>query len=287
MRQVLGSPVHGPAGTEQVEAFREHLRRSRIALDLVQGQTATGVTVVCATLLLPGGAALLMPAPFDCVGDDLEALVATGRESLRRLTRSGLHFIQMLPDASDRAHQALAERLGFARLTRLHYLERGAVFPWVDPPPADEVSWECYSEALHARFADVVAATYRESLDCPELTALRPIDDALASHKAAGEFDPRLWELAIIDGAPAGCVLLGRLGLRRLVELVYMGVAPEFRRRGVGALLLRRAIRQARRIDAGGLTLAVDERNTPALQLYARFSFERVSSREAYLLAAR
>jgi ribosomal protein S18 acetylase RimI-like enzyme len=126
-------------------------------------------------------------------------------------------------------------------------------------------------------------ATYNDSLDCPELTGLRPIEDILAGHRAAGQFDPRLWELFLVDDEPAGCLLLAPLHTAPSLEVVYMGVVPEHRGRGVGDALLRRALQQCREHGARLLTLAVDGRNAPAKRLYERFGLKTVARRDAYL----
>jgi ribosomal protein S18 acetylase RimI-like enzyme len=67
------------------------------------------------------------------------------------------------------------------------------------------------------------------------------------------------------------------------MEVVYLGVAPEWRRRGVGKLLLRRALEQCRLVGTGQLTAVVDCRNDPARQLYAGFGFKPTAAREAYI----
>jgi ribosomal protein S18 acetylase RimI-like enzyme len=63
-----------------------------------------------------------------------------------------------------------------------------------------------------------------------------------------------------------------------------MGVVPEARRQGVGRELLHRALDAARRARAARLMLSVDERNTPARELYLRLGF-RGYDRRAVLLA--
>jgi ribosomal protein S18 acetylase RimI-like enzyme len=68
-----------------------------------------------------------------------------------------------------------------------------------------------------------------------------------------------------------------------VLELVYMGVMPAWRRRGVGTLLLRRALARCREVGAKEITVVVDVRNTPARRLYERFAFTTVAQREAHL----
>ena len=62
-----------------------------------------------------------------------------------------------------------------------------------------------------------------------------------------------------------------------------MGVHPAFRRQGLGRILLRRTLQQARRMNCRRLTVVVDGRNTVARRLYARFLLALVAQREAWL----
>ena len=62
-----------------------------------------------------------------------------------------------------------------------------------------------------------------------------------------------------------------------------MGVVAGRRRRGVGDLLLRRALQRCRESESRELTAVVDERNAPARQLYVRFGFMPIAAREAYI----
>jgi len=207
--------------------------------------------------------------------------LATTLAGLAGLGTRGLHYAQVLSESEAGGLRTLLEQVGFRRLTRLVYLDRDAIYPWVEPP--SDVVWTGYSSETHSLFADVVSATYRDSRDCPELTGLRPIDDILASHQASGRFDPGLWEVATVNGRAAGCLLLARLPRRSALELVYMGVVPEFRRQGIGRLLLRRAFQQCRIGQIRRLTVVVDDRNEPAKRLYAEFGLTAVAFREAWL----
>ena len=63
-----------------------------------------------------------------------------------------------------------------------------------------------------------------------------------------------------------------------MVELVYMGLVPESRGRGLGRRVLEAAIDQARRCGASQMILAVDRNNVPARTLYGRAGFSWVLS---------
>jgi ribosomal protein S18 acetylase RimI-like enzyme len=243
-------------------------------------------TALLLVLLVPGNTAIAMfPAPeeYGIRADDQQRLIDAG---LERLADRRLHYVQALVEPDATGKRNLLEASGFRHLTQLIYLQRAARYPVFDPPGSEEASWIRYSRHLHANFAKMIRATYEDSQDCPELADLRPVEAVIASHKAAGEFNPALWEIALIDGEHAGCVLLAPLGHGSLLELVYMGVVPGWRRRGVGRLLLRRALAHCDALGIDRLTAAVDARNHTARQLYSRFGFRPMAAREAYINAS-
>ena len=107
----------------------------------------------------------------------------------------------------------------------------------------------------------------------------------IAGHKAAGEFDPRLWHLLCAEGhdEPLGVLLLARSARSDALELVYLGVTPAARGQGLGELMMRQALAVAAASGCGLLSLAVDARNAPALKLYYRSGMSRVCTRVALL----
>ena len=262
-------------------AFEQYVRTTpATSLAWTAGTGPDGPVV--AALLLPGRTGLLLVpdvAPRGAAGPHVALIAhALAQPALRQL-----HYVQALiePDATGRA--ALLSAAGFRRLTTLDYLHRRVTYPWCDSPRAADLTWSAYSAPARGDFAAAILASYVDSADCPELTGLRPIDDVLAAHQSSGQFTPELWQLARLGGAPAGCVLLAPLPGTRLVDLVYMGVAPAFRRRGVGRLLLQRALELCRARQAAGLTVVVDHRNTAARRLYEGFALQCMVQREAYL----
>jgi ribosomal protein S18 acetylase RimI-like enzyme len=66
-------------------------------------------------------------------------------------------------------------------------------------------------------------------------------------------------------------------------ELSYVGVAPAARRRGHGRALVRKAIAEAHSAGADTLTVSVDARNAPALDLYESLGFAEFDRRDVYL----
>ncbi len=196
----------------------------------------------------------------------------------------GLHLAQVLIDPGDASSIALYQNCGFEKLAELTYLHRtvrGAKYPLLP----EGHHWTFYSPQTHGAFGRAIAASYAGSLDCPALNGRRGMEDVIAGHKSAGEFDPRLWHLLYADGhdEPLGVLLLARSAQSDALELVYLGIAPAARGQGLGALMMRQALAVAGASGCGLLSLAVDARNAPALKLYYRSGMSRVCTRVALL----
>jgi ribosomal protein S18 acetylase RimI-like enzyme len=195
----------------------------------------------------------------------------------------GVHLAQVLLDPSDLPSQDLYGACGFAMLAELIYLQapgrRGNDYS----AETAGLTWRAYVPGNHAQFAQVIAQSYEESLDCPALNGRRDIEDIVAGHKAAGEFEPRLWRLLCHGERPLGVLLLARSRHSDVLELVYLGLTPEARGRGLADVLLAAALHAVREESCACLSLAVDSRNTPALKLYYRHGLSHVCSKLALI----
>lgn len=207
---------------------------------------------------------------------------------LRRVISAGRHrgvlLYQVLVPPESEEDALVLGPAGFERLAELVYLERPSTLP---VPPFREpggITWTCYDQSVHPLFAEVIQATYEGSLDCPRLSGVRKIENILASHKAAGEFDPRRWFVVNFREHPVGCLLLARVPNRSALELVYMGLCPQARGQGLGKILLRRAVETALGAGLAYVTLAVDAGNTPACALYRWFGFYEATRRQTWIL---
>ncbi len=85
--------------------------------------------------------------------------------------------------------------------------------------------------------------------------------------------------IAETDDSPAGFALVRRI--LDEAELLLLAVAPPFRRRGVGAALLRAVINDCRMMDMATLHLEVRSGN-PAVRLYGDHGFVQVGHRRGY-----
>lgn len=186
------------------------------------------------------------------------------------------------------------ERAGFRRLATLGYLRRrsprvrkqahapaGSDAAFADLP--EGVTVEQWREGMDDEFMLALDRSYADTLDCPELCGLRETADVLASHKAAGEFHPALWTLVRDRGEPAGAMLFSPHSQHTHIELVYLGIAPSLRGKGLAKLLLEHGLRALQKRPERVVTCAVDQRNEPAKRLYRNAGFEQFAERVAYI----
>jgi len=245
-------------------------------------RTADGLAGVQACVPLPGAAGLVwLPgvAPEQAGTDLAERLTAAGLGWLRR---RGAKFAQALADSDGRAAVAPLLRAGFRRVTQLVYL-RHDLSDVLRPSPSPRFRLEPVSAANQAAFEDTLLGSYEGTLDCPELNGRRTIAEILEGHRAQGKWRPDHWRLAFDRETPAGILLLADLEDTAGWDLSYLGVTPSFRRIGLGRWLSLVALEAARDAGAPQLTVAVDQRNLPALRLYESVGFERVQVKEVYL----
>jgi len=200
------------------------------------------------------------------------------RGAVRASAEDGARFIQAVAEPEGRSPLARAiARAGMERLAVLAYLRRKVTAADARTAGPKGIVWKRWTAWRRRKFARTIARTYEGSLDCPAMAGLRTAQDALATHRATGVFRAGAWHLAIEGGEAVGVVLASEVEGRG--DLVYLGVVPEARGRGVGRALLGQAIRDTARMGLPALGLAVDTENGPAWQLYAGAGFKEVRRR--------
>ena len=190
---------------------------------------------------------------------------------------------QVLLDPADSAAGDLYLARGFRQMAELQYLQAELRRDYPPPPLPAGLDWVNYSAAEHPTFAATIIETYRDSLDCPGLNGVRDIEDVIAGHKSSGEFDPSLWFALREAGRPVAVLLLSRTAHAGTTELVYLGLVPAARGRGLGDVVMRQALHAVAAQGPGTFALAVDAGNAPALRLYHRHGLRRVGSKLAMM----
>jgi len=197
---------------------------------------------------------------------------------------SGVHLAQGLLEPEEGGASSALRMAGFEQMGRLLYMKRAwkPVEPAGDdwPPDVEVRGWRVGDDAA---LITALRRTYEGTLDCPELCGLRQGEDIVASHRATGRFDPSLWWLVLLEGEPEGALLLNPCPAQGHTELVYMGISPALRGRGLGERLLRHGLAAVKGRRERDVMCAVDERNEPARGLYRRLGFERIAARVALI----
>ena len=215
-------------------------------------------------------------------GEPCRTLDLLMEATLRRLAEENVRVVHALLEFATPDDNALLTRGGFERLADLLYLvSETRHFPATQPEGALE--FESCTPDNHDRLADIVEATYEDTLDCPAMNGVREIEDILSGYRATSNFRPELWMIVRNRGRDVGCLLLADHSEHENCELVYMGILPDTRGDGWGVVIARHAQWIARQLDRPRLVLAVDEANLPARNLYASIGFHGWDRRAVYL----
>jgi ribosomal protein S18 acetylase RimI-like enzyme len=279
--------VGGTGGDDHAAGLRflAYAREHGVRLDGLWARLGPGGRIAASVLAVPNaGRTAMLFATHPRRPADVGPMAALIDHACARIAGWDVALAQALLEPSEVLDQAAYRQAGFQDLAVLGYLELSLTD--ADPPPPswpDGVRIEPYREQLEGDLVRILESSYIDTLDCPRLRGLRRTADIMAGHKATGRFEPGLWTLLYVDGAPAGVLLLNAFPAQRTVELVYLGLAPPARGRGLGRALFRHGLRRLRGRGERTLTLAVDERNAPALGLY-RSEGMRLMVRRAALI---
>ncbi|QOV90543.1 GNAT family N-acetyltransferase [Humisphaera borealis] len=252
-------------------------RRSRLLWALLP-MLSPGRTALLLSPALPHGSAERLAA-----GELIEGMCA-------QLGIRDVLLTQALLDPADNTARDLFLAHRFEVMAELLYLAGEPRKRLTTPVLPPGMAWVGYTEQTHELFKQAIHATYENSLDCPGLNGVRDMEDVIAGHRAAGEFEPKLWRLLVELGPdasappkPLGVLLLSPIPQAGSVELVYLGLVPEARGRRLSDLLMRQAMIAVIEQGMSRLTLAVDARNVPALKLYYKHGMARAGSKLALM----
>ncbi|HZN34260.1 MAG TPA: GNAT family N-acetyltransferase [Pirellulaceae bacterium] len=220
--------------------------------------------------LLPGRAAVVWPPQFVTTADSSNSAIA-GRllnDLAVTLGARGAVLAQTLLAAGDRQSERMRAG-GFILAAELLYMAiETETIP--EQPPDLPFDLRCFSTGEEPALIALIDRTYQRTLDCPQIDGLRATADVVRGHRSVGQFRPELWQILLVEGREAGCLLVNLHPDVGHAELVYLGLAPEVRGRGYGWLLTRQAMWLARQARVDRLVLAVDAANRPAIAAYER-----------------
>ncbi len=248
--------------------------------------------VVAAAMVLsnPGRAGMIFYSAPAAPGVERRCLPQVIQACSREALARGLWFVQALmePQAKDEAQVVV--NAGFEFLAELVYMAwdlREAAADPVTTALEAQYDWRDLTQVSQAELSSVILETYKQSLDCPRLAGLRPMEDVLASHRACGMYRPQTWWVLYQQQRPAGCVLVSDYPHNDTADVVYLAVAPEFRGMSLARVMLGRAGRHAATRGMSTMTLAVDVNNIYARRAYNAQGFVDMASRHAYIFTGK
>jgi len=228
--------------------------------------------------LLPGKAATLWPAQVARDETDGAVVPALVDAAERQLAEGGAELCQALLSKDQTAAATQLAAASYQHPADLLYMtcEREH-FP-SEPPEFASFHLRPFQPGKEAELARLLDETYVGTLDCPAVNGLRSSLDVITGYQHVGQFSPSRW--LILESTAketfretAGCLLLARHAPHDTMEIVYVGVTPRFRRRGLGQKLTSHALWFAGQERASRLVLSVDAANEPAIAMYAAAGF--------------
>jgi ribosomal protein S18 acetylase RimI-like enzyme len=264
-----------------VDSFIEFTQKQRMSLDELWLALEHGQPIASA-LLAPsaGRTAILFLSPTITGDGAVEARLA---HEAARAQSGKVTLVQAILDPGQEAEAGALRAAGFRNLAHLIYMQRAtekrAAALNLDAG-YDMMNW---SEAHRGLFALAIQKSYEQTLDCPGLLGLRQMSDIIAGHMSSGQFVPELWSVVRHGGEPAAVMLINPAPPRRGAELVYLGVSPAERGRGLARRLVEYGLARVQQHGAASLSLAVDDQNTPALRLYRSLKFHAYARKRAMI----
>lgn len=278
------TPAQAIGARRSLRSWVKRVCTTGTSLDHLYGGFAADGRLIAAVLLVPqaGRTGLLFTAP-PARSSDVNALAQVVTICCEQAPLGQVSLAQALLSPQEQREAQALVAAGFQKLATLAYMQAQVPARPTAPPTPAGVELHPFTPDLTDQVIAGLEASYRQTRDCPALRGLRETRDVLSGHRAVGIFDASLWTLVRVGGQPAGVLLLNRIPAAGCVELVYLGVAPEHRGRGLGTVLLQRALCQCAERGESHLTLAVDTDNAPAMALYRRRGFTRTATRSVFI----
>lgn len=280
----LVARLGGGRPADAARRFLDAAEAHGIDLSNFWGAMTPGGVVLHAALVVIGAprtgrTAMVFTSPVVGTSEQAELAAVLDRACLRL---PGVKLVQALLEPHERGQADAFRAAGFRDVGELAYMQR----PW-QPIAAGAPAWpsgvsvEGWRPGDDGALVQALERSYADTLDCPELCGLREASDVLDSHRATGSFDPSLWWMVRLEGRPAGALLLNPCPAQDHTELVYLGICPELRGRGLGGRMLDMGLAALTGRAHRTVTLAVDTRNEPARSVYGRRGFVEFARRFA------
>ncbi len=249
-----------------------------IVLD--EGDQLTGM-LLCQPV--GGATALVWPPRVLLEGHSREREDLLIRHACTWLRQRGTKLAQCLLGRSELALGEPLLRHDFRHICHLWYLRHDLQLTAAQLVDPGRLQFRTFAEVGQALFQEVLLQSYQDTLDCPEVTGVRTIEEVMAGHQAQGRFDSHRWWLASQNDNPIGVIIASPQADTGDWDLSYLGAVPQARGQGFGREMLHFVLVEARAAGAIQMTLSVDGRNTPAQQLYRTAGFQTNDHREILL----
>jgi len=269
---------------ERIASTLQSVAAGRLSLEgLTWGWCGTTPVAAALTMTQPDGIALVWPPTMPAETPHAEQIAETLLQELtRRLDAAGVRLSQVLVDALDDQELQRLQKHGYSQQTELFFLGRSLRDP-IPERPAEGAPRPVTLSACgdRPRFAAVLEATYIGTRDCPWLEGVRTGAAALDCHQQTGTYNPDWWRIFTLGGRDCAICLLADHPEQDAVEVVYFGVVPEFRGRGLGRWLVIDALHRGAEQGRAALFLAVDAENRYANAIYSELAFVELARRRA------
>ena len=241
LRLVLGADGQLADESQALELMKVTAQRGINLADIWVCQSDGRVLWAALPVVNPGRTVLYFGTSALLMGPNMAAMDLGIEAICRHYETKDVQLAQVLLEPEDEVTIAAYGQHRFERMAELHYLQRSVRRT---PRPAGlpgEFRIENYSNQTHDAFAAGIITSYELSLDCPPLNGMRKVEDIVAGHKAAGVFDPNDWFVVLHGNQPIAVLLLSMTHQLDGMELVYLGLSPAARGKGLGNYLMQLA----------------------------------------------
>ena len=213
--------------------------------------------------------------------ENMAEILRTVQMAKSTIKQHGVAVVHVLLAEFDEEAMLLYKDAGFTNLATLQYMEWSAK-QTQQKPIQTNIAEFCETSTLeHQILKATLQQTFLGSLDCPKIHGKRSIEDILKSHQGFESNDLSLWFIILFKNEPAGVLLLNPSKDEQYLELAYLGITPEMRRKGLAKEAMHYAINLATKRGCNKIVLAVDNTNIPAITLYKKINFQETTKRIA------